>query len=92
MLEIHTSIHLRCRAQLDNSLIKILYFRGVEQMVARRAHNPEAAGSSPAPATAHILIESLEIMFLIIQCTHLLKRYRAHVRRLDFRRYHKRLS
>ncbi len=25
--------------------------RGVEQLVARRAHNPKAAGSSPAPAT-----------------------------------------
>ena len=26
-------------------------FRGVEQLVARRAHNPEVAGSSPVPAT-----------------------------------------
>ena len=26
-------------------------YRGVEQLVARRAHNPEAAGSSPTPAT-----------------------------------------
>jgi hypothetical protein len=26
--------------------------RGVEQLVARRAHNPEVAGSSPAPATS----------------------------------------
>ena len=25
--------------------------RGVEQLVARWAHNPKAAGSSPAPAT-----------------------------------------
>ena len=25
--------------------------RGVEQLVARRAHNPEAGGSSPSPAT-----------------------------------------
>ena len=25
--------------------------RGVEQLVARRAHNPEVVGSSPAPAT-----------------------------------------
>ena len=28
-----------------------LKYRGVEQLVARRAHNPEAAGSSPASAT-----------------------------------------
>ena len=26
-------------------------YRGVEQMVARRAHNPAVAGSSPVPAT-----------------------------------------
>ena len=26
-------------------------YRGVEQLVARRAHNPEVAGSSPVPAT-----------------------------------------
>ena len=25
----------------------------MEQLVARRAHNPKAAGSSPAPATKH---------------------------------------
>ncbi len=26
-------------------------YRGMEQLVARRAHNPKVAGSSPAPAT-----------------------------------------
>ena len=30
---------------------KISAYRGVEQLEARRAHNPEAAGSSPASAT-----------------------------------------
>ena len=30
--------------------VKILY-RGIEQLVARRAHNPEVVGSSPSPAT-----------------------------------------
>ena len=30
--------------------------RGVEQLVARRAHNPEAVGSSPASATRKVLI------------------------------------
>ena len=30
--------------------IEIIY-RGVEQLVARRAHNPKVVGSSPAPAT-----------------------------------------
>ena len=28
-----------------------MIYRGVEQLAARRAHNPEAAGSSPAAAT-----------------------------------------
>ena len=26
-------------------------YRGIEQLVARRAHNPEVGGSSPPPAT-----------------------------------------
>ena len=30
--------------------INVLH-RGVEQLVARRAHNPKVAGSNPAPAT-----------------------------------------
>ena len=28
----------------------LFYYRGVEQLAARRAHNPKVAGSSPAPA------------------------------------------
>ena len=32
---------------------QILY-RGVEQLVARRAHNPEVAGSSPVSATIKV--------------------------------------
>ena len=31
-------------------------YRGVEQLVARRAHNPEVAGSSPVPATKKIFV------------------------------------
>ena len=30
---------------------KLCLYRGVEQLVARRAHNPKATGSSPVPAT-----------------------------------------
>ena len=40
-------------------------YRGVEQLVARRAHNPEVAGSSPVPATRNPLI-SLEIRGLFL--------------------------
>ena len=31
--------------------MSVVIYRGVEQLVARRAHNPEVAGSSPVPAT-----------------------------------------
>ena len=33
--------------------------RGVEQLAARRAHNPEAAGSSPAPAIQLLVIQGV---------------------------------
>jgi hypothetical protein len=35
----------------ETNIIFVLTNRGVEQLVARWAHNPKAAGSSPAPAT-----------------------------------------
>ena len=33
------------------NIYKLNKYRGVEQLVARRAHNPEVVGSSPSPAT-----------------------------------------
>ena len=30
-------------------------YRGMEQLVARRAHNPKVVGSSPAPATTSLV-------------------------------------
>lgn len=30
-----------------------MFYRGMEQLVARRAHNPKVVGSSPTPATIH---------------------------------------
>jgi hypothetical protein len=30
--------------------------RGVEQLVARRAHNPKVAGSNPVPATSKSVV------------------------------------
>ena len=44
---VHSSVSLQCL----NTMI-FYYYRGVEQLAARRAHNPEVAGSSPAPAIA----------------------------------------
>ncbi len=34
-----------------NVRIFAVQYRGIEQLVARRAHNPEVGGSSPPPAT-----------------------------------------
>ena len=39
--------------------------RGVEQLVARRAHNPEAGGSSPPPATKEDKSQGLSIFFCL---------------------------
>jgi hypothetical protein len=42
--------------QFLDCALKSLYIiyndRGVEQLVARRAHNPKVTGSSPVPATS----------------------------------------
>ena len=39
--------------------------RGVEQLVARRAHNPEAGGSSPSPATRTRMLRNQRPCFLM---------------------------
>ena len=41
--------------------------RGVEQSVARRAHNPEVAGSSPASATKQDKSQDLSCFFIYLQ-------------------------
>ncbi len=48
-------------AQIFALFIKSIYFcvpkqRGVEQLVARRAHNPKVVGSSPAAATINSFV------------------------------------
>ena len=41
---------------LSNCILTFaIQYRGVEQLVARRAHNPKVAGSSPASATKKAL-------------------------------------
>ena len=44
-------------------------YRGVEQLAARRAHNPEVAGSSPVPATLNLIIFYAQIAQLVEQRT-----------------------
>lgn len=47
-------------------------YRGVEQLVARRAHNPEVVGSSPASATTKVLgsydSRTFSLYFIITYC------------------------
>ncbi len=40
-----------------------IQYRGVEQLVARRAHNPEAGGSSPSPATKQDISNEMSLFF-----------------------------
>ena len=42
-------------------------YRGVEQLVARRAHNPEVVGSSPAPATKQDKSQDLSCSFVLFR-------------------------
>ena len=43
-------------------------YRGVEQLVARRAHNPEVVGSSPAPATIKAPLSSRKAVLFFHFC------------------------
>ena len=47
------TVPVRVRSPAPSGTIK---YRGVEQLVARRAHNPEVGGSSPPSATNKVLI------------------------------------
>ena len=40
----------------SNPSSSLYYYRGVEQLAARRAHNPEVVGSSPTPAIIIFLL------------------------------------
>ena len=50
---------------------------GVEQLVARRAHNPEVASSSPAPATTKECESILFLQILVINSKLLFIEYEA---------------
>lgn len=41
------------RVQIPAGLLLFQFCRGMEQLVAREAHNLEVVGSSPTPATRH---------------------------------------
>ena len=54
--------------------IFVIQHRGVEQLVARRAHNPEVVGSSPSPATKRGWLFSRPHFFISVTnyCPHYL--------------------
>ena len=45
------ALALQARCRRFDPVIPHHYHRGVEQLAARRAHNPKVVGSSPSPAT-----------------------------------------
>ena len=47
--------------QRNSGAVKKRYNRGMEQSVARRAHNPKVTGSSPVPATNMIIRKIIDI-------------------------------
>ncbi len=50
-----SSVKQRTVTKKQKNTFKVLkIYRGVEQLVARRAHNPKVTGSSPVPATLQI--------------------------------------
>ena len=59
----------RSPAPWDRSGISPFLYRGVEQLVACRAHNPEVVGSSPSPATKQASDRNDQGLFLLkFQC------------------------
>ena len=50
---------------IENSLLLLCTNRGMEQLVARRAHNPKVASSSLAPATTQDGLVFLLVRFLL---------------------------
>ena len=48
-----------------NVRIFAVQYRGIEQLVARRAHNPEAGGSSPPPATTEEESQDSSSFFMV---------------------------
>jgi hypothetical protein len=52
------------KIEVEKAKFLINIDRGVEQLVARRAHNPKVVGSSPAPATKDKKSLSLERVFV----------------------------
>ena len=67
------------RHQTGKLATQLNRYRGVEQLVARRAHNPEAAGSSPVPATKKVPDATASVFFILEMRTYV--RYNVNTER-----------
>ena len=60
------TVPVRVRSPAPHGEKRTTKHRGVEQLVARRAHNPEVAGSSPVSATIkHLISYEIRCFFLL---------------------------
>ena len=55
----YESVDKYAKEEYTNTVVKIEY-RGVEQLAARRAHNPKVGGSNPPPATMKLQVGSIK--------------------------------
>ena len=60
----YESVDKYAKEEYTNTVVKIEY-RGVEQLAARRAHNPKVVSSSLTPATIRIIV--INSLYLLIQ-------------------------
>ena len=53
---------------IERLAVYSVLYRGVEQLVAHRAHNPKVAGSNPAPATTTGVDQTVSACFFMAKC------------------------
>lgn len=72
----YESVDKYAKEEYTNTVVKIEY-RGVEQLAARRAHNPKVGGSSPPPATKGYITRTVTVLVIFcclkIGCNNALK-------------------
>ena len=60
----YESVDKYAKEEYTNTVVKIEY-RGVEQLAARRAHNPKVVSSSLTPATKKLKSRYFYLLFII---------------------------
>ena len=64
----YESVDKYAKEEYTNTVVKIEY-RGVEQLAARRAHNPKVVSSSLTPATKTYIVTAIKVVaiFYVLQ-------------------------